>query len=88
MARTVHFREFFERVDCGQCHRIEDLARDSARLLELTGRPEVEARLRRQSEYFAATPPRPYSEQLRELVETLLRAAPAPVSPAPTRGPA
>jgi hypothetical protein len=77
MARTVHFRDFFERVDCLQCLRPEALVGDCRALLELAERPETASRLRRQCEYFVAPSERSYAEQLDDLIRSL---ASAPLS--------
>jgi len=71
MARTVHFRDFFERVDCLQCLRPTALVDDCRNLLEMVGRPETADRLRRQSEFFVAPNERSYAEQLDDLIRSL-----------------
>jgi CDP-glycerol glycerophosphotransferase (TagB/SpsB family) len=76
MVRTVHFRTFFEKLDCIQCGTPEALVADARRLLDQTGDAAHAERIRRQSEYFAVLPPRPYTELLDELIQGLV-AAPA-----------
>jgi CDP-glycerol:poly(glycerophosphate) glycerophosphotransferase len=71
MARTVHFRDFFERVDCLQCLRPEALVGDCRALLERAERPETASRLRRQCEYFVAPSERSYAERLDDLIRSL-----------------
>jgi hypothetical protein len=68
MVKTAHYRVFFERVECLQTERPQDLVRDCRTLLERAGQREVAARLKRQCEYFVAASPRPYAERLAELV--------------------
>lgn len=77
MAKTVHFRDFFERVDCLQCPQPEALVDGCRELLEAAGRPETADRLRRQCEYFVAPSERSYTEQLNDLIRSL-SAAPWP----------
>jgi len=77
MARTVHFRDFFERVDCQQCPRPEALVDGCRALLELAERPETAGRLRQQCEYFVAPSERSYAERLDDLIRSL---GSAPVS--------
>jgi len=72
MVRSVHFRVFFEKVDCIQCATPEALVADTRRLLEQAGEPAHAERIRRQSEFFAVLPPRPYVAMLDELLHTLL----------------
>jgi len=75
MARTVHFRDFFERVDCLQCLSPEDLVEGCRQLLEAAERPATADRLRRQCEFFVAPSERSYAEQLDELIRSLGSAA-------------
>ena len=74
MVRTVHFSAFFEKVDCIQCATPEALIDDTARLLAQAGDPAVADRLRRQSEFFAVLPPRPYVQELDDVVRGLTAA--------------
>ena len=76
MVRTVHFREFFARLDCIQCGTPEALVADTRRLLDQAGDPAVADRIRKQSEFFVRLPPRPYAEALEDLLQSLI---PAPV---------
>jgi hypothetical protein len=79
MVRTVHFRTFFEKLDCIQCGTPEALVADTRRLLDQAGDPALAERIRRQSEFFVTLPPRPYTEMLADLVRSLVPAsAPAP----------
>jgi CDP-glycerol glycerophosphotransferase (TagB/SpsB family) len=71
MAKSVHFRDFFERVDCLQCPRPEDLVGGCRELLDAAERPGTADRLRRQCEFFVAPGERSYAEQLDELVRSL-----------------
>jgi hypothetical protein len=71
MAKSVHFRDFFERVDCMQCPRREDLVDTCRALLELAERPETADRLRRQCEFFVSPSERSYAAQLDELIRSL-----------------
>jgi CDP-Glycerol:Poly(glycerophosphate) glycerophosphotransferase len=71
MAKSVHFRDFFERVDCLQCPRPEDLVGGCRELLEAAERPGTAARLRSQCEFFVASGERSYAEQLDELIRSL-----------------
>ena len=71
MARSVHFRDFFERVDCLQCPRPGDLVGGCRELLEAAERPETADRLRRQCEFFVAPGERSYAAQLDELIRSL-----------------
>ena len=70
MAKTVHFRDFFERVDCLQCLRPDTLVADCRALLEMAGRPETADRLRQQCEFFVAPNERPYAERLNDLIRS------------------
>lgn len=74
MVKTVHYRTFFERVECLQCHRREDLVRDCVRLVEQAGDPERARRLKSQCEFFAAATGKSYAALLRDLVGELARA--------------
>ena len=76
MVRTVHFREFFARLDCIQCGTPEALVADTRRLLDQAGDPALADRIRKQSEFFVRLPPRPYAEALEDLLQSLI---PAPV---------
>jgi hypothetical protein len=76
MVRTVHFRAFFEKVDCIQCGTLAALVADTRRLLDQAGDPARAERIRRQSEFFAVMPTRPHVELLEELLASLLPAAP------------
>jgi hypothetical protein len=71
MAKSVHFRDFFERVECLQCPRPEDLVGGCRELLEAAERPGTADRLRRQCEFFVALGERSYAAQLDELIRGL-----------------
>jgi len=71
MAESVDFRDFFERVDCLQCPRPEDLVGGCREFLEAAERPGTAVRLRRQCEFFVAPGERSYAEQLDELIRSL-----------------
>src|SRR5262249_8251636 len=71
MAKAVHFRDFFECVDCLQCQDPDDLVKRCRELLRLAERPETADRLRRQCEYFVAPNVRSYAQQLSDLVRSL-----------------
>jgi len=71
MAKTVHFRDFFERVDCLRCESPGALVTDCARLLEMAGRPGVDERLRRQCGFFVDAGERSYADRLDELIREL-----------------
>lgn len=71
MTKAVHFREFFERVDCIQCERPEDLVKDCWRLLEMAEERGVAERLRAQCAFFVEPTVQSYAEKLTELVRTL-----------------
>jgi hypothetical protein len=75
MVKTVHYRAFFERVECLQCHRREDLVRDCVRLVEQAGDPERARRLKNQCEFFVVATGRSYADLLRDLVVELSGAA-------------
>ena len=85
MVKTVHYRVFFERVECVQCQRPEDLVRDCRTLLEQAGDPVRAQRLQAQCEFFVTPSRTPYVEQLRELIERVLvtRASAARPIPSP-----
>ena len=68
MVRSVHFRDFFERVDCLQCVSADALVDDSRKLLEAAERPGTADRLRRQCEFFVTPGERSYAAQLDELI--------------------
>jgi CDP-glycerol glycerophosphotransferase (TagB/SpsB family) len=78
MAKTVHFRDFFERVDCLQCERPDDLVADCARLLDMAARPGAAERLRQQCAFFVDAGERAYADRLDELVRGLAAAAAIP----------
>ena len=75
MAKTVHFRDFFERVDCLRCDSSGALVADCARLLEMAGRPGIDEHLRRQCACFVDAGERSYADRLDELIREL---CPAP----------
>ncbi len=72
MAKTVHFREFFERVDCVLCERPEDLIRDCRQLLQVASRSSSSEQLKRQCEFFVEPADRSYAELLGDLVRGVL----------------
>lgn len=74
MVKTAHYRVFFERVECVQCLRPEDLVRDCGRLIEQAGDEPRAERLRRQCEFFVAPTEASYVDQLRALVAGLAEA--------------
>jgi hypothetical protein len=74
MVRTVHFRVFFEKLDCIQCGTPEALVADTRRLLDQAGDAALAERIRRQSEFFVMLPPRPYTEMLDDLLRSLIPA--------------
>lgn len=78
MAKTVHFRDFFERVDCLRCERPEDLVAECARVLEMAARAGIDERLRRQCAFFADTGERSYADRLDELIRSVSGAAARP----------
>jgi hypothetical protein len=82
MVRTVHFRVFFEKLDCIQCATPEALVADAKRLLDQAGDPALAARLKRQSEFFAVLPPRPYAETIDDILRGLIGAPAAPAAAA------
>jgi hypothetical protein len=71
MAKTVHFRDFFERVDCLLCERPDDLVSDCARLLRMAARPDTAERLRAQCSFFVDTRGRSYADRLDALIREL-----------------
>lgn len=75
MAKTVHFRDFFERVDCLRCEDPAALVTDCARLLERAGDPAITERLRRQCGFFADTSGPSYADRLDGLIGELCRRA-------------
>jgi hypothetical protein len=82
MVRTIHFRAFFEKLDCFQCATPEALVADTGRLLDAAGDPATAERLRAQSPYFVEFPDRPYAEALDGLLRTLTASRVAPRSTA------
>jgi hypothetical protein len=68
MVRTVHYREFFERVDCLRIESRDGLVPACAELLGLASAPGRAERLQKQCEYFVARTESSYAEQLRGLV--------------------
>jgi len=72
MAKTVHFRDFFERVDCPRCVSPGDLVADCERLLEAAGRAGIAAELRRQCEFFVDAGERSYADRLDTLARSLV----------------
>jgi hypothetical protein len=81
MAKTVHFRDFFERVECLQCERPADLVADCTRLLEVADSPDAGERIRRQCAFFVDIGERSYAEQIDELVRGLAGATAWPRAP-------
>ena len=71
MAKTVDLRDFFERVDCLQCPRPEDLVGGCRELLEAAERRGIADRLRQQCDFFVAPGERSYAAQLDELIRSL-----------------
>lgn len=78
MVKIAHYRLFFERVECLQCQRPQDLVGSCARLLEQAADLALAERLRRQCEFFVAPSRCSYAEQLRVLVEQLVAQRSAP----------
>jgi hypothetical protein len=72
MAKTVHFREFFNRVECVMCRRPEDLVRDCRVLLERASEPAIAQQLMKQCEFFVEPQAASYAQQLRTLVNDLI----------------
>jgi hypothetical protein len=71
MVRTVHYREFFERVDCLRIETRDALVPACAELLRLASVPGRAASLQAQCEYFVSRRPTSYAEQLRHLAAEL-----------------
>src|SRR6185503_3607602 len=71
VVRTVHYREFFDRVECLRIERRDELVSSCAHLLELAGRPDWGESLKKQCEYFVASRPESYAEQLRQTISAL-----------------
>jgi len=71
VVRTVHFREFFERVDCPQVESIEALVPACAELLRRAATPGTAERMKAQCEYFVAPGERSYADRLADLVREL-----------------
>jgi hypothetical protein len=71
MVRTVHYREFFERVDCLRIETRDALVASCAELLRLASVPGRAEALREQCEYFVSRRPTSYAEQLRGLAAEL-----------------
>lgn len=71
-ANMIHFKEFFERVECLRCERPGDLIKDCRRLLEQAGAPGMSEGLKRQCEYFVEPSPFPYGERLKQLIRELI----------------
>lgn len=80
MVKMVHFREFFEGVDCLQCNHADDLVKDCRRLLDLAADRGIGDRLKSQCEYFVTSSDRSYADQLRNLVRELAPASSPAVS--------
>ncbi len=76
MVKTVHYRTFFERVDCIKCPRREDLVRDCGLLLEAAADPARASGLRGQCEFFVAPTAASYAQQLSRLIGELAGARP------------
>lgn len=73
MAKTVHFRDFFARVDCLRCEDPASLVADCRRLLERARDAAVGDTLRRQCGFFADTTGVAYAERLDTLIDELCR---------------
>jgi hypothetical protein len=71
VVRTVHFREFFEKVDCLRIQRAEDLVPSCTRLMDEAADPSAAAALKAQCEYFVAPGERSYADRLADLVREL-----------------
>jgi CDP-glycerol glycerophosphotransferase (TagB/SpsB family) len=72
VARMVHFTEFFEKIDCIKCERLDDLVRDCRRLLEKSRESGISDALKQQTAYFVEPSDRPYAERLNSLIQALL----------------
>jgi hypothetical protein len=72
VVRTVHYREFFDRVECLHIERRDQLVSTCARLLALAATPGRGESLKKQCEYFVATRSESYAEQLRHTVAELV----------------
>ena len=71
-ANMVHFRDFFERVECIRCESPDRLVVDCRRLLDMTDEPGIAERLKRQCEYFVEPSGLPYSAKLSSLIGELV----------------
>jgi hypothetical protein len=69
--RTVHYREFFERVDCLRIEARDALVSSCAELLRRTSVPGLADALQAQCEYFVSRRATSYAEQLRGLAAEL-----------------
>ena len=73
MAKTVHFRDFFERVDCLRCEQPAAFVADCGRLLDVARQPDIAERLRRQCGFFVDTAGPPYGDRLNALIDERCR---------------
>lgn len=77
MANMIHFKEFFERVECIKCERSEDLIGDCEQLLRLSEDQSIGTRLQSQCAYFVEPSAQPYIDRLNGLIGSLLSASPS-----------
>ena len=77
VANLVHFKDFFERVECIKCERPEDLVKDCEQLLRLSDDPGIRERLQKQCAYFVEPSDQPYVDRLNTLIHSLLSSPPS-----------
>jgi hypothetical protein len=71
-ANMVHFRDFFERVECLKCENPGDLVRDCRHLLQMAEKPGMKESLKKQCEYFVEPSSVPYVERLKQVIRELV----------------
>lgn len=71
-ANMIHFKDFFDRVDCLKCDSPDRLIEDCQRLLRMTEGPGINKKLKRQCEYFVDPSDLQYTERLSRLIQELV----------------
>jgi len=72
VGKMTFFKDFFEKVACITCEDASRFVENCAALLRMTDEPDIDARLKRECEYFVEPSDRPYAERLGALIGALL----------------
>jgi|GEM_PF-715932 len=68
----VHFREFFEKVDCIRCEQTDDFVPDTISLLKKSEEPNLATKLKSQSQVFVVFSKESYGERVAHLADRIL----------------